>query len=181
MNYIKKFFRGIKLILDTAFIKLKYGRAIIVHGFIRKKKTQIYISDIARMEICDLVYFSYGCYISAVAEGEFKIGEKTFFNRNCIAVCRDNINIGENVYFGPGVTIYDHDHVFTADKGVAQGFKTGSIVIENNCWIGANVIILRNTHIGEGVIIGAGTVIKGDIPAHSLVKGTRDVCITPLH
>lgn len=82
--------------------------------------------------------------------------------------------------FGPGVTIYDHDHIFSPE-GILPGFKLGEVVIEDGCWIGANVTILRNTHIGKNSVIGAGTVVKGDIPAGSLVTGQRNINITPIH
>lgn len=111
--------------------------------------------------------------------GGLKIGNGVSFNRNCIIISRDNIKIGDNVIFGPGVTVYDHDHVFTHD-GIKNEFRTGTIVIENDCWIGANVVILRDTHIGKGCMIGAGAVVKGDIPDHSLVKSDRSLQVIPI-
>ena len=81
--------------------------------------------------------------------------------------------------FGPGVTIYDHDHMFS-DEGILPGYKQGSVIIDDGCWIAANVTILRNTHIGEGCVIGAGAVVKGDIPAHSLVTSGRELKIRPI-
>ncbi len=94
-------------------------------------------------------------------------------------ICRKKISIGDNVIFGPGVTIYDHDHVFSY-QGIGQGFRHGEVVIENGCWIAANVTILRNTHIGEGCVIGAGAVVKGNIPPHSLVTSDRSMNIVPI-
>lgn len=101
------------------------------------------------------------------------------FNRNCIVICRNEIQIEEEVIFGPGVTIYDHDHIFT-DEGIQPGYKHGPVIIEKGCWIAANVTILRNTHIGEGCVIGAGAVVKGEIPPHSLVTSDRGLTIVPI-
>lgn len=81
--------------------------------------------------------------------------------------------------FGPNVCIYDHDHKYDAE-GFKEGYRTGAIVIEDHCWIGANVTILRGTHIGEGCVIGAGAILKGDIPEHSLVTPNRELIITRL-
>lgn len=72
------------------------------------------------------------------------------------------------------MTIYDHDHKFNAN-GIQSDFNYGSVIIDNGCWIAANVTILRNTHIGEGCVIGAGTVVKGEIPPHSLVTNDRGI------
>ena len=107
------------------------------------------------------------------------IGQNVAFNRNCIVICRKAITIEGDVIFGPNVTIYDHDHVFS-DEGVQPGYKHGDVVIEKGCWIAANVTILRNTHIGEGSVIGAGAVINGDIPPHSLVTSDRGISIVPI-
>lgn len=77
------------------------------------------------------------------------------------------------------MTIYDHDHKFNAN-GIQSDFNYGSVIIDNGCWIAANVTILRNTHIGEGCVIGAGTVVKGEIPPHSLVTNDRGLNIVPI-
>ncbi len=111
--------------------------------------------------------------------GKLLIGDYCFFNEATRVVCRDSISIGARCLFGPNVCVYDHDHIFGYD-GIKDGYKTDPIIIEKNCWIGANVTILRGTHIGEGCVIGAGTVVKGEIPAHSLVKTNRTPVIEPI-
>ena len=112
--------------------------------------------------------------------GELIIGEHVSFNRNDIVVCRDKVVIGDRTAFGPNITIYDHDHIF-GHKGIEENdFNKAPIIIENDCWIAANVSILRGTHIGEGSVIGAGAIVKGDIPPHSLVKSNRELIIEPI-
>ena len=113
----------------------------------------------------------------SVIGGKLTIGDGTSFNRNDIVVCRDTISIGCNCYFGPNVAIYDHDHKFDRNGTAANEYNTGHIIIENNCWIGANTVILRQTHIGEHCVIGAGTVVKGDIPHHSIVTNNREMIV----
>lgn len=105
---------------------------------------------------------------SALDGGRMTIGERVFVNRNCIFVCRENIEIGNHCSFGPNVCIYDHDHKF-GRSGITQGYKYGAVTIKDHCWIGANVTILRGSCIGEGCVIGAGCLIKQDIPPHSIV------------
>lgn len=118
-------------------------------------------------------------HLSALCGGKLILGENTRINRNCIFVARKEIRIGDNVSFGPNVCIYDHDHCFDFN-GKKEGFTLGEVVIENDCWIGAGCIILKNTHIGKGCVIGAGCVVKGDIPAHSLVTMSRELQIRAL-
>lgn len=95
----------------------------------------------------------------------------------CIA--HKNIFIGDNTSIGPNVCIYDHDHKF-GEQGKKQGFNSSEVIIEENVWIGAGTIILRGTHIGKNCVIGAGCVIKGEVPENSLVTQNREVKIVKL-
>lgn len=113
--------------------------------------------------------------------GNIDIGNKCFLAGNCVMVAHENIIVGENCMFGPGVTVYDHDHIFDSTGVLSKGYKSGRVCIGNKCWIGANAIILRGTQIGDGCIIGAGTVVKGMIPPHSIVTNNREMIIRPIH
>ena len=118
-------------------------------------------------------------HLVAVKGGILRIGSNVFFGRNCIVVARGNISIGDNTAFGPNVCIYDHNHVFDYD-GVHEELNIGSIMIGSSCWIGAGVTILKNANIGDGSVIGAGTVVSGYIPPHSIVTSKRELEITPI-
>lgn len=92
-----------------------------------------------------------------VERGNISIGDKSFFNNNCLIVCHSKIYIGNNCSFGPNVMIFDHDHDFRYKGGKNAGkFKTSSVIIGNNVWVGANTVILRGTTIGDNCVIGAG-------------------------
>ena len=113
---------------------------------------------------------------SALDGGEMIIGKRVVVNRNSMFICRKRISIGDHCTFGPNVCIYDHDHYYGIE-GVKPGYKYGDVVIDDHCWIGAGTIILRGSHIGEGSIVGAGCVIKDNIPPHSLVTMERQLKI----
>ena len=69
------------------------------------------------------------------------------------------------VYFGENVKIYDHNHIFK-DKNVPiknQGFKMSEIIIDDDCWVGTNTVILKNVYIGKHVVMSAGEVIRKNI------------------
>lgn len=118
--------------------------------------------------------------LAAVSGGNLKIGDHCFFNRNCTIISRNSIEIGEGCTLGPNVCIYDHDHVFGRNGQTGQ-FKLGKIIIGDNCWIGADAIILRDTVIGKNCVIAAGCVVKGNIPDSSIVSMQRELIIKPLH
>ena len=104
-----------------------------------------------------------------------RMGKNVSLNLNNMLACRQSITLGDNVMLSPNVQIYDHDHDFRAEGGVAAGrYVTAPVVIGSNVWIGANSVILRGTTIGDNVVIGAGTVVRGDIPAGSVVTQRRE-------
>ncbi len=101
-----------------------------------------------------------------------KIGDNCFFNNDCSINAQSSIEIGENSIFGENVKIYDHNHVFKSG-GVPiseQGYKVDKVVIGSNCWICSNVVILKGVTIGDDCVIGAGCIIKEDVPPKSIVK-----------
>ena len=102
-----------------------------------------------------------------------EMDDDVMVNYNCIFVCRKAIHIGKGTEFGPGVYIYDHDHDFK--EGLkADKFVTDEVIIGENCWIGAGCIILKGTHIGDNCVVGAGSVVKGTMPANSILYQKRD-------
>ena len=103
------------------------------------------------------------------------IGNNSSVNSNNMIVCHERIEIGDDVQLSPNVQIYDHDHDFRTDGGVKAGkYKTSSVKIGNNVWIGANTIILRGTEIGDNCVIGAGCVVKGKYEADSVIIQKRN-------
>ena len=168
-------------ILKLAIFKVRYGRLFIANVFRSRiaGDTKLIIRNGGRIRFCGNIRTQSNVHFAANG-GELTIGGQVSFNWNDIIVCREKITIGNNCSFGPNVCIYDHDHVFGEAGFRKDEFRCSDVVIEEGCWIGAGVIILRGTHIGENSVIGAGTVIHGDIPANSLVKSIRDITIEPI-
>ncbi len=90
--------------------------------------------------------------------------------------CSGKIVIGNNVMFGPKCSLFAENHVFSDTESTikSQGVKQKGIVIEDDCWIGSNVVILDGVTIGRGSVIGAGTLISKDVPAGSIVLDKRN-------
>lgn len=107
--------------------------------------------------------------------GILKIGKNCFINKGSSINCVDKISIGDNVIIGENVKFYDHNHNFRdKDKLIQeQGLNFKPVIIENNCWIGSNVTILKGVRIGTGSVIGAGCIIYKDIPEFSVVKSEQ--------
>jgi len=104
-----------------------------------------------------------------------KIGDNFSMNSNsCIgAADGGEIVIGNNVLIAQNVVLRASDHEF---KDVLipiqeQGHTGGIIVIGDDCWIGANVVITRNVTIGSHSIVAAGAVVTKDVEPFSIVAG----------
>ena len=87
--------------------------------------------------------------------------------------CSGHIRIGNHVMISPRVSIYAENHVFT-DPAIPmkdQGVTRVAVVIEDDCWIAANSIILAGVTIGKGSVVAAGSVVTDDVPPYSIVAG----------
>lgn len=118
------------------------------------------------------IYFDYGLNIS--------VGKNFYcnFNFTCLDICP--VTIGDNVFIGPNVSIVTPIHpylpeernLFQKDDGSFTDLEYGKpITIHDNCWIASNVTVCGGVTIGEGCIIGAGSVVTKDIPPYSLACG----------
>ena len=104
-----------------------------------------------------------------VSSGKLILHDGVFVNNYCSFNCMERIEVGNGTMMGEGVRFYDHDHVYTAEKIEKWQWSTAPIRVGRDCWIGSNVTILKGVTIGDNTIIGAGCLIRNDIPANSVV------------
>ena len=105
-----------------------------------------------------------------------EIGEHSSIGPYGYVGCSGKIVIGKNVMFGPKCSLFAENHVFS-DKEASiksQGVSQKGIVIEDDCWIASNVIILDGVTIGKGSVIGAGTLVSKDVPPGSILIDKRN-------
>ena len=108
-----------------------------------------------------------------LCDAVLSIGNKTVISRDGIIACAYGIHIGKDVTFGPRVTILDHNHGFSEfSQSVMYQPLTGEpVVIEDFVWLGANVVVLAGVKIGEGAVVGAGSIVTRDIPPYAVAVG----------
>jgi len=102
-----------------------------------------------------------------------KIGNNVGINHYCFIGVRGDIEIGDNVIFGPRVNIFSENHIFD-DLDVPiknQGVKKDKTTIGSDVWIGANVSIMSGVMVGNSCVIAAGSVVTKDIEPFSIVGG----------
>lgn len=166
MYYLRNLLYFVNGVLKCLFIKLFHPKGFHFKGFGRMAlSSRITILNKGKMTLGKNLRIIEQSSISVLKEGTLVLGDNVSLGGNNRIVCHDSITIGDGTIMGPNVCIYDHDHLFNSESGVDRyQYKTSEISIGRKCWIGADVIILRGTHIGDRCLIAAGSVVKGNIP-----------------
>jgi len=100
-----------------------------------------------------------------------ELGQRAYFNFNCVILDVARVTIGSNTLFGPGVHIYAATHPMSAAER-RGGLELGSpVTIGDDVWVGGGSIICPGVTIGHGTVIGAGSVVTKDIPAGVFAAG----------
>ncbi len=102
-----------------------------------------------------------------------KIGNNSNIGPYSYIGCSGYIEIGNNVMMSPRVGLYAENHNFsTTDIPMKeQGVTRQSIIIEDDCWIASNTVILAGVTIGKGSVIASGSVVNKSVPPYSIVGG----------
>ena len=108
-------------------------------------------------------YCDYGCHIT--------VGENFFANYNCTIIDVARVSIGDNCFMAPNVAVYTAGHPIYPDTRNSMFEYGKEVTIGDNVWIGGNSVICPGVHIGNHVVIGAGSVVTKDIPDWSLAAG----------
>ena len=100
-----------------------------------------------------------------------KLGKNFYANHNCTILDPAPVTIGDDVLFGPNVTITTASHPLNPECRKTGLESASPINIGHNVWLGANVTVLPGVNIGDNAVIGAGSVVTRDIPANCVAVG----------
>ena len=102
-----------------------------------------------------------------------RLGKNVFINFNSVFLDTCLTTIGDRTLVGPNVSFYSGTHPL--DPVIRQGTRGPElgkeIHVEQDCWIGGNVVILPGVTIGRGSVVGAGSVVTKSVPAFTVVAG----------
>ena len=100
-----------------------------------------------------------------------ELGENFYSNHNCVILDCAPVKIGNNVMFGPNVTLTAAGHPLDAETRNTGIEFAEPITLGDNVWLGANVTVNPGVTIGDNVVIGSGSVVTRDIPANTVAVG----------
>lgn len=168
--------------------KVRYGKNLLLKGapvIFNKKGAELTIGDNVTIKssfLSNLVGLYSKTIIVTRAPGAYiRIGNNVGMSGVTI-YARKGIEIGENTAIGGNTKILDNDfhpieaearNKLLADKngGDSDLVPAKPIKIGKNCFIGCNAIILKGTELGDGCVVGAGTVVSGKFEADSVIVG----------
>lgn len=109
------------------------------------------------------------------------VGKESSLNAGVIIDGFGSVSIGDGVRIAAYTCINTADHAFDdLDARIMdQGFITGTVIIEDNVWIGAGTKINKGVRIGKGSVIGSGSVVTKNIPPFSVAAGVPCKVIRP--
>jgi maltose O-acetyltransferase len=143
---------------------LRYNAALAApvperHALLRERLAHVGAGAVVRPPFfCDFGY-------------NIRLGDGVFLNFNCVILDVVEVTIGDRTQIGPAVQIYAADHPRDAETRAA-GLEFGRPVrIGCDVWIGGAAIILPGVSVGDGAVIGAGSVVTRDVEAGQTVTG----------
>ena len=146
------------------------GRHVIIH--IDRKSNVLFGREFALRD---------NAILSVRNGAEFKTGEEVFFNSGCQITVHNQMIFGNRGKVGSNTMFFDHDHDYKADGGVsARKYINGSIIIGDDCWIGAGCIILKNTVLGKNSVVAAGSVVFGNYPDNSFIVQKKTTSVSTI-
>lgn len=120
------------------------------------------------------------CLVATVAEGAvLEIGCRCGLSATVVAAA-ERVTIGDDVLCGANVTICDTDWHHPDPRRRHEPGPCAPVVIEDNVWLGMNVVVLKGVTIGRDAVIGAGSVVTKSVPAGMIAAGNPAVVVGPV-
>lgn len=142
------------------------GRSLLIERGVTLKAT-----DGGRVFLGNCVSLGKNVKIEA-KHGDVVIGDDVFIGDGSLIVAQEHIEIGAAAQIAEYVVIRDQDHRFDTRPVKDAGFNTSPIVIGADVWIGCKTTVLKGSQIGEGAVIAAHSLVRGEVPPFTLAAGT---------
>jgi acetyltransferase-like isoleucine patch superfamily enzyme len=175
--------------MKTVALGIKLSEGCVFYGVPLLKKTRCSTISIGRRCVCRTSAWSNSAgvkqrtYISTYDNGSISIGDDCGISASVISA-RSSIIIGDRVLLGVNCTLIDndrHDLSYANRKNKKEKIEAFPITIENDVWLGMNVVVMKGVTIGSGSVIGANSIVTKDIPSNVLAAGNPAKVIRSLN
>jgi acetyltransferase-like isoleucine patch superfamily enzyme len=149
-----------------------------VNPFYHKRGKRSIIRSRTRIDVLPFNKFELGAY-SIIEDfctlnngvGDVIIGHNTLVGMGNVII--GPVKIGNEVIFAQNVVLsgLNHNYEDIQSSILKQNVSTAPIVVENECWIGANVVVTAGVVIGKHSVVAAGSIVTKDVPPYSVVVG----------
>ncbi len=155
-----------KIVVQSRGGQLKKGAKIY-------ERIKIYTTKKSPVFIAQDCTFQTGVILAASDTGRIILKKRVYLGEYTMISSKAKITIGENTIIAAQSFVVDFDHRVDLPEisFYDSGYECGEITIGNNVWIGVGCRILKGVSIGDGCVIGAGSVVTKDIPAYSIAVG----------
>ncbi|MBP9691203.1 acyltransferase [Candidatus Woesebacteria bacterium] len=123
----------------------------------------------------DNVTIGHDSWLQTLGKGSITINDNTTIGRRSVISACGSILIGSDCVFSYNVSVLDHDHL-VQDRNIkpSEGklTKPQNITIGDECFVGANVCILKGVTLGKHCVVGANSVVTKSFPAYSVIAGS---------
>lgn len=156
-----------RLIVDGKPQNISFGDNVRITGpvFLKNREN-------GEIRIGSGVLLEEGSRIVSARDGRIEIGDETAITREANIVGGDDIIVGRKCLLGPRVTINANDHATARGQFIRdQGFVHAPVQIEDDCWTGANVVIMKGVTLGTGTVVGSNAVVTRSTEPYTVVAG----------
>ena len=135
---------------------------------------RITVADDARIVLGARAIIDDGVTLAAGTGSRMEIGAQSFIGHHSTIAAAESVRIGIGTFLAELVSVRDHDHDETRPF-FGGGQVTEPVTIGDDCWLASKVTVCRGASIGNGVIVGANSVVRGTIEADGVAVGSPAV------
>lgn len=147
---------------------LSIGRQVFI-----PRSIEVLGNDDGSILIGDQVSIDSGARLHVANKATLRVGDRVGIGPYNFLNAFDDLTIGGDTMFGPFVNVNCADHGMDrlAPMREQAGYY-GPVTIGSDCWLGAMVVVTRGVTIGDGAVVGAGSIVTRDIPPYTIAAGS---------
>jgi len=144
---------------------IEVGRRVRIGDAIR-----LFLDPAATLILGDGCGVDDGTTIAVYGVGRIELGRGSFVGHHCTLAAHRSIVVGEGAFLAELVSVRDHDHLVGAAPSSGM-FEIEPVTIGADVWIGSKGTVIRGARIGNGTVVGANAVVRGELPPRTVCGG----------